>query len=266
MAHLSHAYPDGCSIYFTFSALGARGGNASARYDAAWRAGLGAALAAGANLSHHHGVGRSKAARLAAELGHGTELLNRLRQAWDPAGMFNPGALEAPFDVLPSSPRAQRPAFSLDAKSQLVEVDAGLSLGAVEALLSRMNLTLGLDSSVDWSSSVAGWIGSGFPGARDAWADPVGSRVAGFEATVSGVQAKVRTTPRRATGPDLLALFAGAGSRIGDVQRATLCVATRGAPLPRSEPFHWERDPAPSPAEARAFELARRALAAPRSG
>src|SRR5205085_1403802 len=66
MAHFSHAYPDGCSIYFTFAAAapGGDGGRAAAehRYDQIWRAGLAAATGAGATISHHHGVGLSKAA------------------------------------------------------------------------------------------------------------------------------------------------------------------------------------------------------------
>jgi alkyldihydroxyacetonephosphate synthase len=260
MAHLSHAYPDGCSIYFTFSALGARGGDARQRYEAAWRAGLAAALSAGANLSHHHGVGRSKAARLAAELGQGTELLNRLRAAWDPSAMFNPGALAAPSDVLPESPRVARPAFALDQVSRLAEVDARLSLGAVEALLERSNLTLGLARSTDWSASVADWIALGFPGAPDAWDDPVSSRIAGFEASAGGVQACIRATPRRATGPDLLSLFAAARGQVGVVERAQLAVTKRGTPPARVPPFRWDRDPPLSAAEQRAFELAAKAL------
>ena len=260
MAHLSHAYADGCSIYFTFSALGARGGNARERYEAAWRAGLGAALSAGANLSHHHGVGRSKAARLAAELGQGTELLSRLRAAWDPSGMFNLGALDAPVAVLNEPPPEERPAFALDEVSQLAEVDARLSLGAVEALLARTNLTLGLAANADWSASVADWIALGFPGASDAWNDPVASRVAGFEASAGGVRARIRTTPRRATGPDLLSLFAGARGQVGVVQRVALAVTKRGSLPARVQPFDWDRDPPLSAAERQAFELAARAL------
>lgn len=261
MAHLSHAYPDGCSIYFTFSALGAIAGQATGRYDAAWRAGLGAALAAGANLSHHHGVGRSKAGRLAAEIGQGTEILNRLRHGWDPSGLFNPGALSAPFEV--QAAFARRAPLLLDETSQLAEVDAQLSLGALEALLSRRGFTLALSGAVDWSASVAAWIGRGFPGTQDAFDDPVASRVAGFEASAGGVQARVRSAPRRATGPDLLALFAGTHGEIGAVERVTLAVSLRGAHRPRVEPFVWDRDPPLSTAEARAFELAKRALSSP---
>jgi len=260
MAHLSHAYPDGCSIYFTFSALGARGGHARERYEAAWRAGLGAALSAGANLSHHHGVGRSKAARLAAELGQGTELLSRLRTAWDPSRMFNQGALEAPPDRGVESAREAHPAFALDRVSQLAEVDARLSLGALESLLTRENFTLALANGADWSLSVADWIARGFPGASDTWSDPVAARVAGFEATVGGVQARVRATPRRATGPDLLALFGGAHGQVGVVERASLAVCKRGASPARVQPFRWDRDPPLSAGEQRAFELAVSAL------
>ena len=196
---------------------------------------------------------------LAAEIGQGTELLNRLRHGWDPTGSFNPGALHAPFEVQPAAPDG-RPQFTLDAESQLAEVDAGLSLGTLEALLSRQGFTLGLASEVNWSSSVSAWIGQGFPSAKDAWDDPVASRVAGFEASAGGIQARVRSAPRRATGPDLLALFASTGTQVGAVERVTLAVSVRGAPLPRIEPFAWDRDPPLSAAEARAFERVRRAL------
>jgi alkyldihydroxyacetonephosphate synthase len=260
MAHLSHAYPDGCSIYFTFSGQGASAGHARERYEAAWRAGLGAALSAGANLSHHHGVGRSKAARLAAELGQGTELLTRLRAAWDPSAMFNQGALEADEAFAAASAPSVRPDFALDEISQLLEVDARQSLAAVEAVLGRANLTLGLGDEAPWSSSVADWIALGFPSAPDPWSDPVRSRVAGFEARVDGVQARVRATPRRATGPDLLALFAGAHGRVGVIERAQLASRKRGVSAARSESFHWDRDPAITVAEERAFELAAQAL------
>jgi FAD/FMN-containing dehydrogenase len=176
--------------------------------------------------------------------------------------MFNPGALAAPFEVLPSVPRDQRPAFTVDATSRLAELDARLSLGAVEALLSRHGLTLALTGEVDWSRCVAAWLAAGFPGAQDAWADPVSSRVAGFEASAGGVQACVRSAPRRATGPDLLALFAGAQGAIGEVERVTLVVSERGAAESRRAPFHWDRDPPLAPAEARAFALAKRRLGA----
>jgi len=262
MAHLSHAYPDGCSLYFTFSGLGASAGNAVARYDAAWRAGLAAALAAGANLSHHHGVGRSKAARLASEIGEGTELFNSVRHAWDPNGMFNPEALRAPLSVVAAPARGSREPFTLDRVSQLVEVDAQLSLGGLESLLDRHSLSLGLSENAPWTASLSDWISLGFPGARDAWADPVHSLVSGFEACASGVEARVRTAPRRATGPDLLALFAGTGNAVGRVERLTLAVSPRGVNPRPMAPFAWPRESAMNAGETHAFERICRSLSA----
>jgi alkyldihydroxyacetonephosphate synthase len=99
MAHLSHAYPDGCCIYFSFAGT-AKGGKegwderSEATYDTAWRAAMTAALEAGGTLSHHHGVGRSKAPRLSSELGDsGTEAVRALMRAFDPKGIMNPGNL-----------------------------------------------------------------------------------------------------------------------------------------------------------------------------
>ncbi|MBS2028044.1 MAG: FAD-binding oxidoreductase [Deltaproteobacteria bacterium] len=94
MAHLSHAYVEGCSLYFTFSATAPSPEEVVERYDAVWREALGAAMAAGATVSHHHGVGFSKAGRLHEELGSpGVNLLRALKRTCDPDGILNPGKL-----------------------------------------------------------------------------------------------------------------------------------------------------------------------------
>src|SRR5690606_26077752 len=89
LAHLSHVYPDGCSIYFTFSAVAGSDVKALQLYDSLWPAALDAAVRAGATLSHHHGVGRNKAPSVGAELGYGIEMMRRLKGAWDPGGILN---------------------------------------------------------------------------------------------------------------------------------------------------------------------------------
>ncbi len=103
MAHLSHAYPDGCCIYFSFAGsarAGAPGADwdeaSEATYDRAWKAALSAAVEAGGTLAHHHGVGRSKAPRLGAELGYGIDVVRALKRAFDPQGILNPGNLLPP--------------------------------------------------------------------------------------------------------------------------------------------------------------------------
>jgi alkyldihydroxyacetonephosphate synthase len=102
MAHMSHAYPDGCCIYFSFAGTaapaehGREGWDArcEATYDRAWRAALAAAVEAGGTLAHHHGAGRSKAPRLPSELGStGIDVVKALMRAFDPKGILNPGNL-----------------------------------------------------------------------------------------------------------------------------------------------------------------------------
>jgi alkyldihydroxyacetonephosphate synthase len=108
MAHLSHAYPDGCCIYFSFAGSARekpedpRGAPnewdaaCEATYDRAWRDALRAAIESGGTLAHHHGVGRSKAPRLGGELGVGIEVVRALKAAFDPSGILNPGNLLPP--------------------------------------------------------------------------------------------------------------------------------------------------------------------------
>ncbi len=110
MAHMSHAYPDGCCIYFSFAGVAEpkRGvewdAACDARYDAIWRDALSAAIEAGGTIAHHHGVGRSKAPRLGDELGRGLDVQRALKRAFDPHGVLNPGALLPPISPNPFSP------------------------------------------------------------------------------------------------------------------------------------------------------------------
>jgi len=98
MAHFSHAYAEGCSIYFTFVAL--RGDDPQAtreRYEACWRDGLAAAVAAGACVSHHHGVGLLKGEALRAAQGDLHSLVFQpFKAALDPRNLLNPGKLGLP--------------------------------------------------------------------------------------------------------------------------------------------------------------------------
>ena len=93
MAHFSHAYTDGCSIYFTFAARGANPAEAEKKYDDIWRAGLSAVTRVGATISHHHGVGLSKAPFMPEEHGAAMEIYRALKDALDPHGIMNPGKM-----------------------------------------------------------------------------------------------------------------------------------------------------------------------------
>jgi alkyldihydroxyacetonephosphate synthase len=93
MAHFSHAYPEGCSIYFTF--VSQRDGRAAeeSTYDRIWREALAAASRVGGTISHHHGVGVLKAPAMVAEHREAMTLLRALKRTLDPDGIMNPGKL-----------------------------------------------------------------------------------------------------------------------------------------------------------------------------
>jgi alkyldihydroxyacetonephosphate synthase len=89
--HLSHLYPSGSSLYFTFLIGGADDRDVEDKYRTAWVHAAQRCTAAGGTITHHHGVGRLKAPFLAAELGEtGAGVLARIRAALDPAGIMNP--------------------------------------------------------------------------------------------------------------------------------------------------------------------------------
>ena len=93
--HQSHAYTTGACCYFTFG--GQPPPNERERYyHAVYDAGMGAALAHGAALSHHHGVGLNRARFLPDALGAGFDVLVVLKHALDPNGILNPGKLGLP--------------------------------------------------------------------------------------------------------------------------------------------------------------------------
>jgi alkyldihydroxyacetonephosphate synthase len=94
-AHLSHSYGDGACLYFTFAATPPPD-EIDSTYVALWDAGTRAILAAGGNLSHHHGVGLSRARFVGDALGAGRDVLAAIKAALDPKGILNPGKLGLP--------------------------------------------------------------------------------------------------------------------------------------------------------------------------
>jgi alkyldihydroxyacetonephosphate synthase len=92
--HLSHLYPSGSSLYFTFLVRGADDRDAEWRYLTAWEQATRSCAAAGGTFTHHHGVGRLKSRFLAEELGDtGADVLKRIKAALDPDGIMNPRVL-----------------------------------------------------------------------------------------------------------------------------------------------------------------------------
>jgi alkyldihydroxyacetonephosphate synthase len=91
--HLSHAYADGASLYFTFISR-AREGAEIEQWGEVKRAASDAIVAAGGTITHHHAVGRDHAPYMEAEVGEsGLDVLRAIKQQLDPAGIMNPGKL-----------------------------------------------------------------------------------------------------------------------------------------------------------------------------
>ena len=91
--HLSHSYIEGACVYFTFAANPPEE-EFEDTYRGLWAAGQTAAIAAGASLSHHHGVGYSRAPFMRQALGNGLDVLRTVKKALDPNGILNPGKLD----------------------------------------------------------------------------------------------------------------------------------------------------------------------------
>lgn len=93
MAHFSHAYADGCSIYFSFAARADGLVATERRYDAIWRDGLAAATRAGGTISHHHGIGMLKGAAMHDEHREAMTIFRAIKGSLDPDNIMNPGKL-----------------------------------------------------------------------------------------------------------------------------------------------------------------------------
>lgn len=91
MTHISHAYRDGASLYFTFLAPVNPGSEISV-WTRVKKSASDAIAECGATISHHHGVGYEHIAWMNSEIGqHGMDLLKALGKACDPDGVMNPG-------------------------------------------------------------------------------------------------------------------------------------------------------------------------------
>jgi alkyldihydroxyacetonephosphate synthase len=193
------------------------------------------------------------------------EAYGALKRAWDPSGVMNPGS---PFEPTSGAADAQNApdapngrdatderdtAWLVDAISGLVRLRGDVRLDHAERALGEQGLTLGFETTPN--VDVNAWIAAGMAGLPDVWLDPVEQRLAGLEAVLTnGARLEQRPAPRRATGPDLSALFVGAEGRIGRVEHVWFRAKPSRASRARALDFSGERDPAISEPERRAFE------------
>jgi alkyldihydroxyacetonephosphate synthase len=134
---------------------------------------------------------------------------------------------------------------TLDRVSLLVEVEASATLDACESDLRKEGLTLGLEGpDLPTGLTVGPWLARGAKGARDPWTDPADHLLAGLTATLhDGRTLTIRPAPRRAVGPDLVALIVGMEERYARVERVWLRVHRLDASRPEAHPFVADRNP-----------------------
>lgn len=93
MAHISHCYRDGASLYFTFAFPRALDREVE-QWLAVKRAASVVIIANGGTISHHHGVGVDHVPWIRQEKGAmAMGILYSVKKCMDPAGVMNPGKL-----------------------------------------------------------------------------------------------------------------------------------------------------------------------------
>ena len=91
--HLSHAYADGASLYFTFISRSRRGAELE-QWRTVKQAASEAIVDHGGTITHHHAIGRDHRPYMDAEVGQaGLDVLRAVKEQLDPAGVMNPGKL-----------------------------------------------------------------------------------------------------------------------------------------------------------------------------
>lgn len=93
LCHISHLYPDGCSLYYTVFARQERGAELE-QWRALKTATGDAIVAGGGTITHHHACGADHAPWLVRETGPmWRRMLSAAKAEVDPAGIMNPGKL-----------------------------------------------------------------------------------------------------------------------------------------------------------------------------
>jgi alkyldihydroxyacetonephosphate synthase len=92
--HVSHAYREGASLYYTFFTPMAEEGREESQWEDAKRAASEAIMRYGGTITHHHGVGYEHAAWMPSEVGDvSIAALRAVKETMDPKEIMNPGKL-----------------------------------------------------------------------------------------------------------------------------------------------------------------------------
>jgi alkyldihydroxyacetonephosphate synthase len=93
LAHFSHVYSQGTSMYVILLGKAESDEAAVARLETIWKTAMEVCLSLSAELSHHHGGGLARSPYTKRSLGDAHLILRKVKAALDPAGILNPGKL-----------------------------------------------------------------------------------------------------------------------------------------------------------------------------
>jgi len=92
-AHVSHFYPNGVGIYFSWGGVPPKGNTDLDFYQECWDTTIKAVLDAGGSIGHHHGIGINRAHWMDQEWGVSMNTMREIKNLLDPNNIFNPGKI-----------------------------------------------------------------------------------------------------------------------------------------------------------------------------
>jgi alkyldihydroxyacetonephosphate synthase len=90
-AHISHFYPNGVGIYFTWGGIPPKGTSELKFYQEGWDTVIKAVVDAGGSIAHHHGIGINRSHWMEKEWGTSMKYLSEIKNLLDPNNILNPG-------------------------------------------------------------------------------------------------------------------------------------------------------------------------------
>ena len=90
-AHVSHFYPNGVGMYFTFGGVETGEETNFDFYQKVWNATMEAVVASGGSIAHHHGIGINRARWMGVEWGKSMKIMKEFKKILDPQNILNPG-------------------------------------------------------------------------------------------------------------------------------------------------------------------------------
>ena len=92
-AHVSHFYPNGVGIYFSFGGVPPKNSSDFEFYKKCWDTVIKAVLDAGGSIAHHHGIGITRSHWMEGEWGEAMKNLREIKKTLDPNNILNPGKI-----------------------------------------------------------------------------------------------------------------------------------------------------------------------------